>query len=153
MGTTPFGFAFAGDTLVVSEAASQSTSSYALDRDGGVAPITGAASTHQAAPCWAAATPNGRYAYVVNAGAGSVSGYSVAHDGSLTELNADGRTGVTGTGSHPTDAGFSANGRYLYVLSAGIHGITAFQVASDGSLTAIPGATGLPTTAVGLVAR
>jgi 6-phosphogluconolactonase (cycloisomerase 2 family) len=158
-GVTPFGFAFAGDdTLVVSEAFGgaangSAASSYNLDRTGTLTTITASAPTHQTAACWTAVSPNGRYAYTMNAGSGSVSGYRVGRNGSLTLLDPSGISGQTGADSHPTDAAFSENGRYFYVLSAGTHGITAFQVQNDGSLTAISGATGLPTEAVGLVAR
>jgi 6-phosphogluconolactonase (cycloisomerase 2 family) len=158
-GVTPFGFAFAGnDTLVVSEAFGgavngSAASSYDLDRDGGLATVTGSAPTHQTAACWTAVSPNGHFAYTMNAGSGSVSGYRVGPKGDLSLLDPSGISGLTGAGSHPTDAAFSRNGRYLYVLSAGTNGITAFAVDGDGSLTAIGGATGLPTAAVGLVAR
>jgi 6-phosphogluconolactonase (cycloisomerase 2 family) len=158
-GTTPFGFAFAGDTtLVVSEAFGGATngsaaSSYHLDNNGGLTLITGSAPTHQTAACWTAVSPDGRYAYTMNAGSGSVSGYRVRNDGRINLLDPSGITGLTGAGSHPTDAGFTASGRYLSVLSAGTNGITAFRVQGDGGLSAISGGTGLPATAVGLVAR
>ena len=64
---------------------------------------------------------SGRYAYTANAGSGSVSGYRIAPDGSVTLLDPDGRTGVTGEGSSPVDAAFSATGRFLYVVRAASH--------------------------------
>ena len=158
-GVTPFGFGFAGeDTLVVSEAFGgavngSAASSYHLDNNGALTLITGSAPTHQTAACWTAVSPDGRYAYTLNAGSATVSGYRVGHQGTLNLLDPSGVSGVTGAGSHPTDAGFTDNGRYFYVLSAGTNGITAFRVQGDGSLSALAGATGLPTTAVGLVAR
>lgn len=158
-GVTPFGFAFAGDdTLVVSEAVGgaangSSTSSYDLTNAGVLNLVTGAAPTHQTAACWTAVTPNGHYAYVMNAGSDSVSGYRVRNDGRLSLLDPSGISGVTGAGSHPTDGTITANGRYLYVLSAGAHGVSAFRIQGDGSLTALAGATGLPTEAVGIVVR
>jgi 6-phosphogluconolactonase (cycloisomerase 2 family) len=94
---------------------------------------------------------DGRYAYTTNAGSGSVSGYAIAHDGSLTLL--DSQAGDTGAGSAPIDAGFSANGRYLYVLTAGSHEIVPFALNADGSLTELAAVTGLPAGMVGLAAR
>jgi len=158
-GITPFGFAFGKhNQLVVSEAFggaanASAASSYALSDDGALQVISASSPTHQTAACWTAVSKDGRYAYTTNAGSGSVSGYRIAHDGSLTLLNADGRTGDTGAGSSPIDAIFSGNGRYLYVLTNGTHGIAAFQMHEDGSLTAVPGASGLPVGAVGIASR
>ena len=159
-GTTPFGFAFAGrDTLIVSDAFggmpnAGALSSYALSKGGDLAAVTPLGATHQSAPCWVATSGNGRYAYTTNAGSGSISGFAVDQNGALSLLNADGRTGVTGPGSHPIDMSFSAGSRYLYALLTGATpGIAAFRVAGDGSLTALPGVTGLSAAASGLVAR
>jgi hypothetical protein len=77
----------------------------------------------------------------------------VAQDGSLSLLDADGRTGVTGDGSNPIDLGLSKNSKFLYALTNGTHGISAFAVHADGSLAPLAGITGLPVGAVGLAAR
>jgi 6-phosphogluconolactonase (cycloisomerase 2 family) len=60
-----------------------------------------------------------------------VSGYSVGTDGTLTLLNADGKTGITAPGS--VDEAISGNGRYLYVLN-GSGSISAFAINANGSL-------------------
>ena len=154
-GAVPFGFDFASDdTLVVSEA-SGGASSYEVDDDGSLQLRTGSLSDHQTAACWAVATENGAYAYLANAGSGSISGYRVARNGSLTLLNADGMTGVTGAGSHPTDEALSAGSKYLYVLLTPNSGtsIAGFAVGDDGSLQSIGTISGLPVGAVGLAAR
>jgi 6-phosphogluconolactonase len=158
-GTTPFGFAFGQrNQMFVSEAFGGATngsavSSYTVSRDGGVQVDTPSATTHQTAACWVAVTNDGRYAYAANAGSGSVTGYAIAQDGSISLLNADGRTGVIGDGSSPVDMAISNNSRYLYVLAGGFHSVAAFQVGADGSLTPIAGAGGLPAGAAGLAAR
>lgn len=90
---------------------------------------------------------------MTNTGSGSVSGYRIAFDGSLTPLDADGRTGVTGAGSGPIDLALTGNNRFLYTLNGANGTIGAFEVEADGSLTALPFATGLPGGANGLVAR
>jgi 6-phosphogluconolactonase (cycloisomerase 2 family) len=90
---------------------------------------------------------------VTNTGSGSVSGYRVSDDGALTLLDDDGVTASTGAGSSPIDADFSGNSRFLYVLTAGNGGISAFRVGKDGSLTAIDDVSGLPSGAVGVAAR
>ena len=148
-GGTPFGFQF--DSLgraFVSEAAG-SASSYAIDASGAHA-ISGAVVTHQAAPCWLVVTPDGRFAYTANAGAGSISGFSIAADGSIALLNASGATGSFGAGSHPLDEAISSDGRFLYVLVDGHHTIGGFRINADGSLTPLGEVGTLPAGAVGL---
>jgi 6-phosphogluconolactonase (cycloisomerase 2 family) len=157
-GTTPFGFAFArGDLLIVSEAFggapdASATSSYRLAGTG-LELVSGSVGTTETAACWTVVTNNGKFAYVTNTGSGSVTGYRVANDGTLTLLDDDGVTGSTGPGSTPIDAAFSGNSRFLYVLTAGNGGISAFSVAKDGSLTSIDAVSGLPSGSVGIAAR
>jgi 6-phosphogluconolactonase (cycloisomerase 2 family) len=150
-GGTPFGFQF--DNLgraFVSEAAG-SASSYAIDASGAHT-ISGAVVTHQAAPCWLVVTADGRFAYTANAGAGTISGYSIAPDGSIALLDASGATGSFGAGSHPLDEALSGDGQYLYVLVDGHHTIGGFRINADGSLTALGEVGSLPAGAVGLAA-
>ena len=152
-GSVPFGFAF--DTrgrLIVSEAFG-AVSSYTVDAQGVLGVISASVPDHQRAPCWLVITKNGRYAYTANAGSDSISGYAVAPDGSLSLLDADGVTGLTGAGGHPIDMDLSQNSQYLYALNSGNGTIAAFRVQADGSLTSLTGAGGLPAGAVGLAAR
>ncbi|MBC8078449.1 MAG: beta-propeller fold lactonase family protein [Chloroflexales bacterium] len=155
-GATPFGFAFGKrGSLIVSEAngapGASAASSYRLDDDE-LELVSGSVSTTQGAACWVVVTRNGRYAYTANAGSGSISGFRIARDGTLTLLNADGRTGVTGDGSGPTDLALSHNSQFLYVRNGRNNTIGAFAVASDGSLQPIAGAEGLPAGTAGLAA-
>jgi 6-phosphogluconolactonase len=158
-GPTPFGFAFGKrDLLFVSEAAggaseAGSMSSYEINRDGTLQVVNSAVPTTETAACWVVVTNDGRYAYTTNAGSGSISGYRIAFDGTITLLDLDGRTGVTGDGSGPIDMAISDNGRYLYTLNGGNGTIAAFRIGSDGSLDPLPGASGIPATANGLAAR
>lgn len=150
-GGTPFGFAFRYDnTLFVSEAAAPgSASSYDLNRSGKLRLVSGAIATHQGAPCWAVVTEDGRFGYTGN-GAGSVSGFSIARDGSISLLNVDGATAVINTGVN--DIALSNNSRYLYVLGTGATPeLHAYRVQRDGQLQAL-GAQALPAGARGLVA-
>jgi len=155
-GATPFGFEFAGrNTLLVSEAFggavdASATSSYHLS-NGMLTPVSPSVATTETAACWVAVSPNSHFAYVTNAGSSSVSGYAVANDGSLTLLDSDGVTGMTGPGSAPIDAAFTNSG-YLYVLNAGSNTISAFRMGSDGSLSPVNGASGLPAGSAGLLA-
>ncbi|MBI5284014.1 MAG: beta-propeller fold lactonase family protein [Chloroflexi bacterium] len=158
-GATPFGFGFGRrNTLIVSEAFggapdASAVSSYRVSEEGDVASVTASAATHQTAACWIVVTKNGRFAYTTNAGSGSISGYRVARDGSLTLLDADGRTGDTGAGSTPVDMALSRDSHFLFALGAGSHAITGFRVGADGSLVPAGSVNGLPAGTVGLAAR
>jgi 6-phosphogluconolactonase len=147
-GTTPFGFAISrrGD-VIVSEAGTNSVSSYRVSRSGALGAITPALAVGQGGVCWVAVSPDGKFAYTGNA-SGSISGFEVGRGGSLTELNADGLTAVLNP--TPRDLDFSENGRYLYAVSPGNDTtggqVTGYRVGRDGSLTQIttaPAAVGL----------
>jgi 6-phosphogluconolactonase len=156
-GSTPFGFAFGKrDVLVVSEAAggaadASSLSSYLLEDDGMLEVVSSVVPTTETAACWVVITKDGRFAYTTNAGSGTVSGYRIDFDGTITLLDSDGVTGSTGNG--PIDMALSNNGRFLYTLNSGNDSISAFKVHADGSLSSLPGASGLPAGANGLAAR
>ncbi|PYP51618.1 MAG: 3-carboxymuconate cyclase [Gemmatimonadetes bacterium] len=148
-GVTPFGFAFGHrNELFVSEA-SGSASSYLLGRRGGLRTVSGAVLTHQGAPCWLVVTDDGRYTYTANAQGASISGFTIARNGAIHLLDADGATAVVGRGT--SDLALSANGRYLYNLVGG--SVFAFRVQEDGHLAPLGTVTGLPGGTVGLAAR
>ncbi|HKW35369.1 MAG TPA: beta-propeller fold lactonase family protein [Candidatus Acidoferrum sp.] len=156
-GAEPFGFSVSriADAILVSNAAggaanASSLTSYQFD-DGALSVLAGPVPTNQSAACWAVATRSGRFAYTTNTGSGSVSGYSIAEDGTATLLNSDGITAVVGKG--PIDAGFSFGDRFLFVLNSGDHSISALSVGHDGSLRVVGTTTGLPPASNGLAAR
>jgi len=78
---------------------------------------------------------------------------SQAHgkNGSLSLLNR--RRHHRCDGSSPIDLALSNGNRYLYSLDSGSGTITAFRVASDGSLEALARVSGIPAGANGLAAR
>jgi len=150
-GGTPFGFAFGPRNLLfVSEAAAPgSASSYAVSGSGDVRVISGAVLTHHGAPCWAVVTTDRRFGYTGN-GSGSVSGFSIAPNGSIRLLG-DGATALIALGVN--DIALSANSRYLYVLqTGGARAIHAFRIQNDGSLRALGAVGGLPAGIQGLAA-
>ena len=160
VGKTPFGFAFdRHNHLLVSEAFggapdAGAVSSYDLDEDiPSLEVISPSVPTHQSAPCWVVLGAHGRFAYATNTGSGSVSGYRVSRDGSLTLLNPDGITATTGAGSGPTDAAVSRRGRFLFVLAPQVGLLEAFIIRRDGSLLSAGSAAGVPTSATGLESR
>ena len=147
-GATPFGFDFDNrGHLIVSEAANSTVSSYDVHR-GALTVVTPSIPTTETAACWIEVTPNGRFAYTGNAG-GSITGYRVARDGSLSILDEDGQTAAPGTGV--TDIAASDNGRFLYGR-LGNGSVGAWAINSDGSLTDLGPVPGLPAGAAGIAA-
>jgi 6-phosphogluconolactonase len=147
-GGTPFGFTVTPrEQLVVSEASGDAPngaiSSYAF-ANGQLTSQSRSVSTHQAATCWLVLSHDSRFAFVANAGSGSISAYAVAPNASLTLLDQDGRSGITnGDGATPLDLGLSSDGRFLYVLQTGTGSIGAFRVSEGGRLTTLPDTPGL----------
>jgi len=146
-GTIPFGFSFSKrNRLYVSEAGTNSASSYQVYPDGDLEVISSVVTNGQAGVCWMVATKNGRYAYTTNAGTGTISLFNINRDGTITyDVDADAIGGVI-------DEALTNNSRYLYALSSGTPTIFGFQVGSDGQLTEVE-AIDLPTAANGLAAK
>jgi 6-phosphogluconolactonase len=150
VGLGPYGFAFGRQNeLLVSEAATNSASSYDIDR-GSLSTVSSAVATHHAAPCWLAVTGDGRLAYTANAHDGTISGFTVGHDGTLALLDPSGTTATPGAGN--LDLAFDQDGAFLYQLrSSGP--ITAYRVEQDGHLTLLGVAGSMPGAVSGLAAR
>jgi len=157
-GMTPFGFAFdRHDNLIVSEAfggaaGASATSSYELD--GAAYPleaVSPSVNVGQTAACWVVVTRNGRYAYVTNTGSSTITGFSIARNGALTSLNADGVAARTGSGSAPIDVAASPSGKFLFALSGNVGTISGFRIRDDGSLRYVSRVDGVPASASGLV--
>ena len=151
-GPTPYGFAVdKRNTLFVSEAgAGGGASSYRITDAPGLDPISSMVMTGQRAACWAVVTKNGRFAYVINAGTGNISGFAIGQDGSATLLNENGITATTG--GNPTDAALSNDSQYLYVRINALSTIAVFRINADGSLSSLPSVTGTPSGLAGLAA-
>lgn len=152
IGQTPFGFAFAADHLIVSEAFGGgdglgAASSYAVAGDGTLAPISSAVGTTQSAPCWVVIADD--HAYVTNTKSSTISAYAVSDAGELALVDAGGVAATASKG--PIDA--ASDDGFLYALDAGDHAISRYTIAGDGRLTRQPDVTGVSPTAVGLVAR
>jgi 6-phosphogluconolactonase len=151
-GQTPFGFAFdpRGHMLVSNAAGgapgASSVTSYDVTRTGAVNVLAGPVATTQTAACWVVVSEDGRYAYTTNTGSGTISGYRVGADGSLTLLDASGVTATVGAG--PIDASIVAGD--LYVVNGRDRSISIAQIASNGSLAVTGTVTGLPASTVGL---
>ena len=154
-GLTPYGFDFAGDVLVVTEAfggtvGAASASTYRIS--GGLTPVSGSIGNTRSEVCWAVASLDGRHAWVTNFGDGTISLYAIGRDGSLELVDPVAGTTVEGT-KGVRDAARSADGRFFYALDADAQQVFAYRVAGDGGLEAIGATDGLPATVAGLAAR
>jgi 6-phosphogluconolactonase (cycloisomerase 2 family) len=154
-GATPYGFDFAGESLVVTEAfggevGAAAASSYALG-GGQLEPVSASVADTRSEVCWAAVTRDGRFLYVTNFGDGTISSYRIGADGSLELLEpvaASTNLGQKGV----RDEAITGDGRFLYALDADAHRIYGWSVGDDGSLAPVGDADGLPETVAGLAA-
>jgi 6-phosphogluconolactonase len=158
---TPFGMAFGHHNVLavtevnglpvgVQNGATMST--YRLNEDNGLEPVSRSVSTHQSAACWVRFTPNGHYAYTSNPGSGSLSSFLVSRSGELT-LQAAVAADAGGHFSGPLDLDITPDGKYLYVLGSFIGTIQGYRIENDGSLTHVASLPGFPFTIQGIVVR
>lgn len=145
-GATPFAAVFAPNGALIVGNASNSISSYKLDWNQTLDVISDALPTLGMATCWDVVLADRRVVYTSNAGSSTVSGFTIARDGSLAAI---GNT-VVGTnpgGSTNLDVAASENGRYVYTLDAGTGAVGEFAVETDGGLTRLGEIDGLPASA------
>ena len=149
-GTTPFGFAFTRDgVLVVSDAHQAPTSaasSYRLGGEGRLRLLSGPVSTSQLAACWVAIA--GRIAFTANAGSGTISAFRVDDRGRLHLAKAV--AGDAGSTSKPLDEAIPPGGGFLDVLTDGLHRLTTFRIGQAGSLALVGSSATLPAGDVGV---
>ena len=154
-GMTPFGFGIdKRGHVIVSEAGTGAVSSYSIAPNGQLNTISpSVVDVGQGAACWIAVDGNGRYAYAANAASGTLTGFKVAQDGSLTLLNANAITAAPG--GKPLDMAFSENNQYLYVFNATQLRLNTYHVQEDGSLVWLGDMAGFSSTptATGIAAR
>ncbi len=152
-GATPFGFAFdRRDNLIVSEAPGSAASSYRFDERTATPTLLSASVPNtQAAACWVAVTPNGRFAYTANAGSSSLSSYRIARTGRIELVNAV--AGSTGANAGALDITVSPDGRRLFALASRSQQIVAFRIGADGELSTLGAGSGLPAGSAGVAAN
>jgi DNA-binding beta-propeller fold protein YncE len=153
-GLTPYGFDFAGDVLVVTEAfggasGAASASSYLLGSE--LRPVSPSVKNGHSEVCWAIASADGRTAWVTNFGDGTISAYRVGGDGSLELADPIAATTVEGQ-KGVRDAARSSDGRFFYALDADARRVFAYRVEADARLEPLGSADGLPGTVAGLAA-
>ena len=140
------------DVAVVSETGPggpnlSAISSYSVQSNGTLTPISSSVPTLGSANCWNAVTPDGRFVYVSNAGSGSISGFAIGRDGTLTPL-AGTVLALNPSGSSNIDITVSSDGKFLYTLNAGSGAVGMFAIdPTNGTLTDLGTAGSLPAAA------
>jgi 6-phosphogluconolactonase len=132
----PNGFALVSETGPSGVTNGSAISSYQVQSDGTLTPVTTSAPTLGAANCWNAVTPDGRFVYVSNAGSATISGFSIATNGTLTPLPGT-VLGANPSGATNLDITVSSDGKFLYSLNSGNGTIGVFAIQKDGQLVNI----------------
>jgi len=113
-----------------------------------VAPGAATASNPQAVVM----TPAGNFLYTANPAQGTIAGFAVNSDGSLTAV-AGSPFAVGTAGTSPTSLAVNPNGKVLYAADAAHSAVMAFGIQSDGTIGAISGSpfpAGVGTTALSI---
>jgi 6-phosphogluconolactonase len=140
-GINPSGFALGpGGRVIVAElgggAPNGSTlSSFGFNSVGSLQQITNSLPTAQTAGGSIAFMNNGSVGFVGNGGSGTITGFRVSNDGSVTLLDPTGISANVGTGTTPADLALSNNNAFLFSLNSGTNTISTFRVDANGTLT------------------
>ncbi len=153
VGAGAFAVAFAPNgAALVSETGpggpnSSAVSSYSVQPNGTLTPISASIPTLGAANCWNAVTPDGRFVYASNSGSASISGFAIGNSGVLTAIPGT-VVGINPSGATNLDIAVSADGKFLYSLNAGNGSIGMFAIQPvNGTLTNLGTLGGLPAAA------
>ena len=119
-----------------------SVSSYLVQADGTLSPVTGSVPTNGTFACWIALTPNGQFAFVSNTLSSSISGFAIGGSGTVTALPGTVVASLP-TGSNNLDIAVSDDARFVYTMNTGAGTIGIFAVQPNGSLRVIGFASGL----------
>ena len=145
-----FDATFAPDgNLIVSETGpaggvdASAISSYTVQSNGTLAVASQSIPTFGQANCWNAVAPNGKWAYVSNAGSSTISGFSIGQGGTLTSI-AGTVVGTNPGGSTNLDITVSGDSKYVFTLNSGSGTVAVFAIESNGALTSVEEIGGLP---------
>jgi 6-phosphogluconolactonase len=140
----PNGVVIAAETGRAGATNGSSISSYAVQSNGTLAPISSSVPTLGAATCWVAVTPDGHFAYTANAGTSSVSGFVIGANGALTPVPGT-IVATNPSGATNLDIATSSDGKFVYTLNAAQGGIGQFAIdPTTGALTNLGTVSGLP---------
>lgn len=138
----PDGAAITTETGPTGGQDASAVSSYSVSSSGTLSVISASVPTLANATCWHVVTPNGKLLYTTNPGSGTLSGFWIGTNGSLTPV--DGTVLATlPSGSADLDLAVSSDGKYLYTIDSGTGSVSVLQINSDGTLTILAGPSGL----------
>ena len=129
----PNGAALVSETGPAGVANGSAISSYAVQANGTLSPISASVPTFGAANCWNVVTPDGRFVYVSNAGSATISGFAIGATGALTPISGT-VVGTNPSGATNLDITVSGDGKFLYTLNSGNGTIGIFAIQKDGTL-------------------
>lgn len=126
-----------GGRVYVPHRTGNTTQWFSVDGAGDLALDDQLAAPGGAGPRHIAFTPDGRFAYVINEFADSVTAHSVAADGSLSALETVTTlpVGVDGATNTCADVHVTPDGRTLYGSNRGHDSIAMFSIGADGRLS------------------
>lgn len=138
-GNTPIGAATSpnGKFVFVANQNQASIAPFSVGSGGALTPITctTGCQSQSGSPDGLAITPNGKFMYAADQDE-SVDAWSIGSSGALTQICTSSTCpGATGD---PIPAVVTPDGKYLYIGDRDQGNIYAFQIGSDGALTAIP---------------
>ena len=139
---SPGGAALIVQTGGASNANVSSVSSYLVQEDGTLFPVTGSVPTLGNATCWIALTPNGQFAFTSDTLSSSISGFAISGSGTVTALPGTVVASLP-TGSNNLDIAVSDDAKFVYTMNTGAGTIGIFAVQPNGSLKVIGFASGL----------
>ncbi len=151
-GVRPFGFAMGlRDQVFVTETGGSAVSSYLLDEDGSLWPLSPSVASTEAGTCWVVVSKDGRFAYATNTGSGTISAFDIDFYGTI-DL-ADAIAARISKNATPLDLAITNDGQNLYALDPTTKTVSAYQVKNTGRLSQLNTRLEVPSTASGLAAR
>ncbi len=131
-----------GATRVIPASPASAVSSFSIGANGALTAVTASFPDFGGTSCWVKVL--GQYVYIANNASNNIASYTVDGLGnlSLKAVSAASLSGAPNDIAIVQDAVSGSN--FLYVLDAGHGTVDVFQIASDGSLSLIQSAAGLP---------
>lgn len=142
---TPNGRLIVSENQPNSGTDTSSISSYTIEANGTLTPISQSLPTDGNGNCWNAISPNGKWVYVDNAATFTVAGFSIGSNGALAPIAGTILSSLP-DGANNLDITVSGDGKYLFNLQSGAGAIGVFTINSDGTLNRLGDIEGLPQT-------
>jgi 6-phosphogluconolactonase (cycloisomerase 2 family) len=123
-----------GNRLYVATS-SQGIWAYNIASDGSLTPVTGSPFVPGTSVVDLVMAPDGGHVYTIKPGAASLTTYAIGANGALTAAGS-----TTAAGANAQGIALTPDGLHLYVSNnVATNNLSAFTIASNGSLSAVPG--------------